>query len=149
MPSDLTPERIDALAGCDLDAAVAEHVYGWLVVTNDGGEDWDDRLLTRWPCLVLEQYGGATLYEYDGDDGADWHPSGSWGQAMFAVEKMRADHPGWRFKLTWRPDGGAYAQVSVDPRTDPSGVCVATNDADARTAILRALLKAVTAAAGR
>lgn len=72
----MTTAEVLALSGRELEAAVAEQVLGWLVVRPDGGEDWYERQVTRWPCLVLYRQGGGGLYRGENSvHGQDWHPS--------------------------------------------------------------------------
>ena len=74
-----TRAEVLKLVGCELDAAVAERVMGWLVVVSDDGEDWYERQVTRWPCLIQHREGGQWLSRHDrvGMSGHDenWSPS--------------------------------------------------------------------------
>lgn len=85
-----TRAEVLKLVGCELDAAVAERVMGWLVVVSDDGEDWYERQVTRWPCLIQHREGGQWLSRHDrvGMSGHDenWSPSSD-SAADYAVLK--------------------------------------------------------------
>lgn len=71
----MTAAEILALEGRQLDAAIAE-ALGWLVVACDDGEDWYERQVTRFPCLVQHSQGGQWMYLED--RGADYLDNAWW-----------------------------------------------------------------------
>lgn len=94
----MTPDEIAAMpAGREMDARVAETVMGWLVVEG-GGEDWYERLVTRWPCLVMFPAGNVCLHRSEYGESESWKPSTDIAAAWEVVEHLQKS--GWWLLLT-------------------------------------------------